>query len=101
MFRAKLSVVCRLTIVGLALLAAACSSTPEDKTGALSPNKIYADAKDEMNAGAYDKAITLPSRGSKGAPLAHRWRSRHSWRRLMPTTALRNPHKRSRPWIGS
>jgi outer membrane protein assembly factor BamD len=73
MFRAKLSVVCRLTIVGLALLAAACSSTPEDKTGALSPNKIYADAKDEMNAGAYDKAITLFERlegRAAGTPLA-------------------------------
>lgn len=73
MFRAKLSVVCRLTIVGLALLAAACSSTPEDKTGALSPNKIYADAKDEMNAGAYDKAITLFEKlegRAAGTPLA-------------------------------
>ena len=73
MFRAKLSVVSRLTIVGLALLAAACSSTPEDKTASASPNKIYADAKDEMNPGAYDKAITqfekLEGRAA-GTPLA-------------------------------
>ena len=73
MFRAKLSVVSRLTLVALAVLVTACSSTPEDKTAALSPNKIYADAKDEMNAGAYDKAITLFEKlegRAAGTPLA-------------------------------
>jgi len=73
MFRAKLSVVSRLTLVALAVLVTACSSTPEDKSAALSPNKIYADAKDEMNAGAYDKAITLFEKlegRAAGTPLA-------------------------------
>ena len=73
MFRAKLSVVSRLTLVGVALLATACSSTPEDKAAGQSPNKIYADAKEDMNAGAYDKAIAqfekLEGRAA-GTPLA-------------------------------
>lgn len=39
---------------------AGCSSTPEpDKTAGWSPNRLYQEARDEMNAGAYDKAITL------------------------------------------
>ena len=58
MLRAKLSVLPALAI-GVAVLLAACSSTPEDKTADWSPNKIYAEAKDEMNSGAYDKAIPL------------------------------------------
>ena len=73
MFRAKLSVVSRLSLASLALLVAACSSTPEDKDAALSPNKIYADAKVEMNAGGYDKAITLFEKlegRAAGTPLA-------------------------------
>ena len=50
MLRAKLSVVPAL-VLGAAALLAACSSTPDDKTASWSPNKIYAEAKDEMNAG--------------------------------------------------
>lgn len=39
---------------------AGCTSTPEpDKTASWSPNRLYQEARDEMNAGAYDKAITL------------------------------------------
>ena len=41
------------------LLAAGCSSTPEDKTAGWSPNRIYAEAKEEMAAGSYDKAVPL------------------------------------------
>jgi len=58
MFRAKLSVVPAL-MLGAAALLAACSSTSDDKTAAWSPNKIYAEAKDEMSSGSYDKAIPL------------------------------------------
>jgi outer membrane protein assembly factor BamD len=63
----------------LALLAAAflagCGSTPEedDRTGQWSPNRIYAEAKDELNAGAYDKAVQLFERlegRAAGTPLA-------------------------------
>ncbi|HSV45091.1 MAG TPA: outer membrane protein assembly factor BamD [Ramlibacter sp.] len=42
-----------------AALLAGCSSTPEDKTATWSPNRIYAEAKEEMNASAWDKAIPL------------------------------------------
>src|SRR5690606_31567390 len=53
---------------------AACSSTPdEDKTATWSPNRIYAEAKDELNAGSYDKAIPLFEKlegRAAGTPLA-------------------------------
>jgi len=41
------------------MLFAGCSSTPNDKTSSWSPNRLYAEAKDEMNSGAYDKAVGL------------------------------------------
>jgi len=72
MLRAKLSVVHALAL-GAAALLAACSSTPEDKTANWSPNKIYAEAKDEMNSGGYDKAIPLLEKlegRAAGTPLA-------------------------------
>ena len=70
MLRAKLSVVPALV---LAALLGACSSTPEDKTANWSPNKIYSEAKEEMNSGAYDKAIPLFEKlegRAAGTPLA-------------------------------
>ncbi|KAF1046519.1 outer membrane protein assembly factor BamD [Xylophilus sp.] len=60
MLRAKLSVVPLLAAASL--LAAAlsgCSSTEVDKTADWSPNRIYAEAKDELGSGAYDKAVPL------------------------------------------
>lgn len=68
----KLSVVPSLLLATAALLAG-CSSTPDDKTGAWSPNKLYAEAKDELNSGAYDKAIPLFEKlegRAAGTPLA-------------------------------
>jgi outer membrane protein assembly factor BamD len=66
--RAKLSVVC------LCLLAlAACSSNPEDKTANQSPQRIYADAQEEMKAGGWDRAIPLLEKlegRAAGTPLA-------------------------------
>ncbi|MDB5751874.1 MAG: outer membrane protein assembly factor BamD [Ramlibacter sp.] len=57
-----------------ALLLAGCSSTPdEDKTAGWSPNKLYAEARDELNAGAYDKAVPLLEKlegRAAGTPLA-------------------------------
>jgi outer membrane protein assembly factor BamD len=50
-----------------------CSSTTVDKTATMSPNKIYAEAKDEMNSGSYDKAVPLLERlegRAAGTPLA-------------------------------
>lgn len=73
MFRAKLSVVPALLLVSLAAVVAGCSSTPEDKTATWSPNKIYAEAKDELSSGGYDKAIPLFEKlegRAAGTPLA-------------------------------
>lgn len=72
MLRTKLSVVCAWTLIGTAFLAG-CSSAPVDKTVGWSPNKIHAEAKDEMSSGAYDKAILLFEKlegRAAGTPLA-------------------------------
>src|SRR5665647_3781009 len=62
------------TLCALSFVAAGCSSTPEaDKTATWSPNKIYAEAKDEANSGAYEKAIPLYEKlegRAAGTPLA-------------------------------
>lgn len=73
MLRAKLSVVCAFALTGAALLLAGCSTTAQDDTAGWSPNKIYAEAKDEMNSGGYDKAVTLLEKlegRAAGTPLA-------------------------------
>ncbi|WP_041675278.1 outer membrane protein assembly factor BamD [Ramlibacter tataouinensis] len=73
MLRAKLSAVARvMPILGLAVLAG-CSSTPDDPTANWSPNRIYSEARDEVSAGSYDKAIPLFERlegRAAGTPLA-------------------------------
>ncbi len=60
-------------VFALAALLSACSTKPVDKTAGWSPNRIQAEAKDEVNAGAFDKAIplyeTLEGRAA-GTPLA-------------------------------
>jgi outer membrane assembly lipoprotein YfiO len=66
----KLSV---LPVLLAASLLAACSSLEEDKTANWSPNRIYAEAKDELSGGAYDKAIPLFEKlegRAAGTPLA-------------------------------
>ena len=73
MLNAKLSVVCALAMAGAGALLAGCSSVEVDKTAGMSPNKLYAEAKDEMNGGAYDKAVTLLEKlegRAAGTPLA-------------------------------
>ena len=64
------AVVCTLA----ALVISGCSTTPAvDKTATWSPNKIYAEAKDEASSGAYDKAIPLYEKlegRAAGTPLA-------------------------------
>lgn len=54
----------RLSALGSAALMAAvllagCSSKPVDPTAGWSPNRIHAEARDELRSGAYDKAIPL------------------------------------------
>jgi outer membrane protein assembly factor BamD len=74
MFRAKLSVVPGwLALCAAAWLVAGCSSTNADKTANWSPNRIYSEAKDEADSGAYDKAVPLYEKlegRAAGTPLA-------------------------------
>ncbi|WP_184524303.1 outer membrane protein assembly factor BamD [Variovorax sp. Sphag1AA] len=74
MFRAKLSVVPGwLALCAAAWLVAGCSSTDVDKTANWSPNRIYSEAKDEVDSGAYDKAVPLYEKlegRAAGTPLA-------------------------------
>jgi len=69
----KLSTVYRLALAGGVLWLGACSSTTVDPTIGWSPNKIYAEAKDELSTGAYDKAVPLFEKlegRAAGTPLA-------------------------------
>jgi outer membrane protein assembly factor BamD len=62
-----------LALAGLAVLAACSSKPTADVTQAWSPNKIYSEAKDEANSGAWDKAIPLFEKlegRAAGTPLA-------------------------------
>jgi outer membrane protein assembly factor BamD len=79
MFFIKLSVVPKAlpllaAVLALSFVIAGCSSTPTpDRTASWSPNKIYAEAKDEASAGSYDKAIPLYEKlegRAAGTPLA-------------------------------
>ncbi|HYW57900.1 MAG TPA: outer membrane protein assembly factor BamD [Polaromonas sp.] len=78
MFSTKLSVVpvtspSTAALVACALLLTACSTPVKDPTAAWSPNKIYSEARDEANSGAYDKAIPLFEKlegRAAGTPLA-------------------------------
>ncbi|AVP57689.1 outer membrane protein assembly factor BamD [Pulveribacter suum] len=56
-----------------AALLGGCSSTTEDKTAGWSTDKIYSEARDELNGGAYDKAVPLLEKlegRAAGTPLA-------------------------------
>jgi len=47
-----------VAILGCALVFTACSSTPkEDPNSTAAVERLYADAKDDMSSGSYDKAI--------------------------------------------
>ena len=74
MFCSKLSASLALpTLLAAVLLAAGCSDVPVDKTANWSPNRIYAEAKDEANSGAWDKAVPLYEKlegRAAGTPLA-------------------------------
>ena len=73
MLRAKLSCVPAWMLFGLAALLHGCSTTTVDNTAGWSPNKIYSEAKDEMDSGAYSKAMPLlekPEGRAAGTPLA-------------------------------
>ena len=62
-----------VALAGLCVFFAGCSSAPTDPTSNWSPNKLYAEAKDEATSGAYDKAIPLFEKlegRAAGTPLA-------------------------------
>lgn len=68
----KLSVVYVGPLV-LAALLAGCASSSVDRTATMSPNDIYAEAKEEIAAGQFDKAIALLDKleaRAAGTPLA-------------------------------
>lgn len=72
MLRAKLSVLPALALAAAALLAG-CSTTADDKTASQSPQRIYADARDEVSSGSWDKAVALFEKlegRAAGTPLA-------------------------------
>lgn len=73
MHRAKLSFVCAWSLISATALLGGCAAVSEDQTAGWSPNKIYAEAKDEMNSGGYDRAVTLLEKlegRAAGTPLA-------------------------------
>ncbi len=78
MFSTKLSVVPSVLPLGaglalLCVLMVGCSSKPIDPTSTWSPNRIYAEAKEEASGGGYEKAIPLFEKlegRAAGTPLA-------------------------------
>ena len=73
MLNAKLSAVCSVFLAAIAIGAGGCSTTEIDRTSGMSPNKLYAEAKDELSSGAYDKAALLFEKlegRAAGTPLA-------------------------------
>jgi outer membrane protein assembly factor BamD len=73
MVRVKLSVVHFLLLAITTLIVAGCSSSPIDKEAKMSPAVLYADAKDEMNNGQWERAIPILERleaRAAGTPLA-------------------------------
>ena len=60
-------------LLAAAAMLSGCSSTPDDKTAGWSPNRLYAEAREEMDAGSYDKAVPLLEKlegRAAGTPLA-------------------------------
>ena len=80
-FRLKLSTL-RWSLTLAAALLAACANDKYDPTAAWSVDKLYQEAKDELAAGAYDKAIgyyeKLEGRAS-GTPLAQQAQLDKAW----------------------
>jgi outer membrane protein assembly factor BamD len=67
----KLSVV--PVLLAASLLAGCSVFKSEDKTANMSPNRLYAEARDELGGGSYDKAIPLLEKlegRAAGTPLA-------------------------------
>ncbi len=59
MQKSGLSTLATALLLAAGLLLGGCSSTPTDITAQWSPERIYQEAKEESNLGAWDKAIGL------------------------------------------
>jgi outer membrane protein assembly factor BamD len=73
MFRIPLSASRIVLVTALGAAIAGCSTTTVDKTENWSPNRIYAEGKDELKAGGFDKAVLLFEKlegRAAGTPLA-------------------------------
>ena len=55
----RLSVVPAGLLLATSLFLTGCANTPKDITAGWTPERIYSEARDEANAGAWDKAIGL------------------------------------------
>jgi hypothetical protein len=91
--RGKLSVVPAFALAAI-VLAGCASMKDDDKTATWSPNKIYAEAKDEMNSGAYDKAIPLLEKlegRAAGTPLAQQAQLDRAYAHYKATRPRRSP----------
>ena len=44
-------------VLATGLLLSGCANTPNDPTAGWTPEKIYSEARDEVNAGAWDKPV--------------------------------------------
>ena len=53
----RLSTVLVSLFMAAGLLLSGCANNPKDPTAGWTPEKIYSEARDEVNAGAWDKAI--------------------------------------------
>lgn len=53
----RLSMVPAGLVLAMGLLLSGCANTSKDPTAGWTPEKIYSEARDEVNAGAWDKAI--------------------------------------------
>ncbi len=77
-----------------AWLVGCASSAPEDKTANWSPNRIYAEAKDELKSGSFDKATLLLEKlegRAAGTPLAQQAQLEKAyahWRNAEPAQAM-------------
>ncbi len=62
-----------MVVLGAMALVVGCANTNVDPTAGWSPNKLYAEARDEAANGAFDKAVTLYEKlegRAAGTPLA-------------------------------
>jgi outer membrane protein assembly factor BamD len=53
----RLSTVPASLVLAAGLILSGCANNPKDPTASWTPEKIYSEARDEVNAGAWDKAI--------------------------------------------